>query len=89
MSDLKPIGFIVEQKNIFHYKMGGLFGRKREHHEWVRFSSKIYKTLEIAEQAYQQCPYGGGDSGYNMEGRIIPVYIKEEELIKIIKKEKL
>jgi len=85
---MKPIGFIVEQKNIFHYKMGGLFGRRREHAEWVRFSSKIYKTREIAEQAYRNSPYGGGSSGYNMEGRIVPVYIKDEELLQIIKKEK-
>jgi len=78
---MQPIGFIVEQKNIFH------LGKRKEHHEWVRFSSKLYRTQEIAEQAYMQCPYGGS-SGYNMEGRIIPVYQKEEELIKIIKKKK-
>lgn len=76
---MKPIGFIVEQKNIFH------FGKRKERHEWVRFSSKIYTTREIAEQAYNNSPYGG-TSGYNMEGRIIPVYIKEEELLQIIKK---
>jgi len=79
---MKPIGFIVEQKNVFH------FNKRKEHHEWVRFSSKIYTTKEIAIQAYTNSPYGGGDSGYNMEGRIIPVYIKEEELLEIIKKEK-
>jgi len=78
---MKPIGFIVEQKNVFH------LGKKREYHEWVRFSSKLYLTKEIAEQAYKQCPYGGS-SGYNMEGRIVPVYIKDEELLQIIKKEK-
>ena len=89
MSELKPIGFIVEQKNIFHYKTGGLFGKRKEHAEWVRFSSKFYKTEEIARQAYKQCPYGGDDSGYNMEGRIIPVYQKENESPILIKKEKL
>ena len=78
---MKPIGFIVEQKNVFH------LGKKREWHEWVRFSSKMYLTREIAEQAYTQSPYGGSN-GYNMEGRIVPVYIKDEELLQIIKKEK-
>lgn len=77
---MKLAGFIVEQKNVW------FIGKKNEHHEWVRFSSKLYLTKEIAEQAYRQCPYGGGDSGYNMEGRIIPVYIKDEELLQIIKK---
>lgn len=82
---MKLIGFIVEQKNVFHYKKRWL-GKSIEHAEWVRFSSKIYRTQEIAEQAYTQCPYGGGESGYNMEGRIIPVYINEDEIIKTIKK---
>ena len=82
MKELKPIGFIVEQKNVFH------LGKRREWHEWERFSSKIYLTKEIAEQAYKNSPYGGDDSGYNMEGRIIPVYVKDEELLQIIKKEK-
>jgi len=76
---MKQIGFIVEQKNVW------FIGKKNEHHEWVRFSSKLYLTKEIAEQAYKQSPYGGDDSGYNMEGKIIPVYIKEEELLQIIK----
>ena len=77
---MKPIGFIVEQKNVFH------LGEETEHFEWIRFSSKLYTTKEIAEQAYTNSPYGGGTSGYNMEGRIIPVYIKDEELLQIIKK---
>jgi hypothetical protein len=79
---MKLIGFMVEQKNVF------LLGKKKEHHEWVRFSNKLYQTSEIAEQAYRNSPYGGGSSGYNMEGRIVPVYIKDEELLQIIKKEK-
>ena len=79
---MKLVGFIVEQKNVFH------LNKKREYHEWVRFSSKLYRTKEIAEQAYRNSPYGGGSSGYNMEGRIVPVYIKDEELLQIIKKEK-
>lgn len=82
---MKLVGFIVEQKNVFYYKKT-LFGKKIEESYWVRFSTKIYETQEIAEQAYMQCPYGGGKSGYNMEGRIIPVYRDENELPIIIKK---
>ena len=89
MNELKPIGFIVEQKNIYHYKTSGLFGKRKEHVEWIRFSTKLYRTQEIAEQAYRQCPYGGGNCGYNMEGRIIPVYQKENELPILIKDQKL
>ena len=84
---MKIAGYIVEQKNVFHFKTGGLFGKRKTHHEWVRFSNKIYRTEEIARQAYENCPYGGGDSGYNMAGRIIPVYrLDENEKPKIIRK---
>ena len=79
MSELKPIGFIIEQKNIF------LLGKRKEFAKWIRFSSKIYTTKKIAEQAYMQCPYRGGESGYNIEGRIIPVYKDENELPILIK----
>lgn len=82
---MKLAGFIVEQKNVFHYKKR-LFGKSIEHAEWVRFSSKVYKTQEIAEQAYRNCPYGGGESGYNMEGRIVPVYRNEEDTLITIKR---
>ena len=83
---MKIAGYIVEQKNVFHFKTGGLFGKRKQHHEWVRFSNKIYRTQEVAEQAYKNCPYGGGDSGYNMEGRVIPVYRNEDEQPILIKK---
>lgn len=73
---MKPIGFIVEQKNVFH------LGEKTEHHEWVRFSSKLYTTQEIAEDAYRQSPYKNW-KGYNVAGRVIPVYIKENESLLI------
>lgn len=76
---MKPIGFIVEQKNVYCQ------GTDREHYEWVHFSHKIYKTQEIAEDAYIQSPYRNGVSGYNVEGRIIPVYRKENELPILIK----
>lgn len=83
---MKLIGFIIEQKNVSQ------LGKKREYAEWVRFSSKIYTTKEIAKHAYKQCPYGdrgsdynGGNSGYNMEGRIIPVYCNENESPILIK----
>ena len=69
---MKPIGFIVEQKNVFH------FGTDKEHHEWVHFSHKLYRTFEIAEDAYQQSPYKNW-RGYSVAGRIIPVYQKENE----------
>lgn len=36
MNELKPIGFIVEQKNVFY------LGEDKEHHEWVHFSHKLY-----------------------------------------------
>ena len=70
MSELKPIGFIVEMKHVFH-------GRKGNIERWVRFSTKLYRTKEIAEDAYIQSPYKG--DGYNMAGRIIPVYRQENE----------
>lgn len=76
MKKLKPIGFIVEQKHVFH------LGKDKEHHEWVYFSKKIYSTIEIAEDAYQQSPYKNCE-GYNVAGRIIPVYQKENEIINI------
>ena len=85
---MKIAGYIVEQKNVLHYKRGGLFQKKKEFVEWVRFSNKIYRTEEIARQAYKNCPYGGGDSGYNMAGRIIPVYRNEDEQPVLIKKQK-
>ena len=82
---MKLAGFIVEQKNVVKFRKR--FGFKIEEYvEWERFSNKIYRTQEIAEQAYRNCPYGGGESGYNMEGRIIPVYRDENESPITIKK---
>jgi hypothetical protein len=69
---MKPIGFIVEQKNTFTRKDGKIF------EEWVHFSRKIYKSIEVAEDAYKQSPYKSWD-GYNVAGRIIPVYQQENE----------
>ena len=78
---MKIAGYIVEQKNVFH------LGKRKEYHEWVRFSNKIYRTEEIARQAYENCPYGGGKSGYNMAGRIVPVYrFDQNESLILIKK---
>ena len=81
MSELKPIGFIVEQKNIYS-------GRKRKIESWKRFSTKLYRTKEIAEDAYEQSPYKNWE-GYNVTGRIIPVYRQENELPILIKNLKL
>ena len=77
MNELKPIGFIVEQKNLYS-------GRKWKFERWERFSTKLYRTQEIAEDAYKQSPYKNYD-GYNVAGRIIPVYCKENELPILIK----
>jgi len=83
MKELKPIGFIVEQKNVYG-------GRKADIIEWVRFSTKIYRTLKDAEDAYYQSPYRNPLGGsYNVAGRTVPVYRKENELPILIKKEKI
>jgi len=73
MLELKPIGFIVEQKNVYD-------GRRGRIETWMRFSTKIYRTQDIAKDAYKQSPYKNLESGYNVAGRIIPVYRKENEL---------
>lgn len=69
---MKPVGFIVEQKNQYN-------GRKGVIEKWERFSNKIYKTIEIASDAYKQSPYKNSE-GFNIEGRIVPVYRIENEL---------
>lgn len=71
---MKPIGFIVEQKDVYTFK------NRKSYEEWRPFSRKLYKTKEIAEDAYKQSPYKDTVSGYNVAGRIIPVYYNEEEL---------
>lgn len=78
MSELKPIGFIVEQQNIYPSR------KKVDVKKWERFSSKLYRTQEIAEDAYRQSPYKNW-RGYNVAGRIVPVYRMENELPKLIK----
>jgi len=76
MKELKPIGFIVEMKHVYH-------GRKGNIERWVHFSTKLYRTKEIAEDAYSQSPYKYDE--YNVAGRIIPVYRQENELPILIK----
>ena len=75
MSDLKPIGFIVEMKHLYP-------GRKGKIERWERFSTKLYRTQEIAEDAYKQSPYKR--ENFNVGGRIVPVYRQENELPKLI-----
>lgn len=77
MKELKPIGFIVEMKHVYP-------GRKGEIIRWERFSTRLYPTKKIAEDAYHQSPYQG--QNYNVAGRIVPVYRQENELPIIIKK---
>ena len=70
---MKLVGYIVEQKNILCQ------GTDREHEEWIPFSRKIYKTEEIAADAYKQSPYKNWE-GYNVAGRTIPVYRNDNEI---------
>jgi len=70
MKELKPIGFIVESKHLYPSRKGNI-------ERWERFSTKLYRTKERAEDAYRQSPYKSED--YNVAGRIVPVYRQENE----------
>lgn len=85
MKELKPIGFIVEQLNLYPAR------KKKYIEKWEKFSTKLYKTKEIAIDAYNQSPYKSSIDNqrtvgkYNIRGRVIPVYRIENEKPIIIK----
>jgi len=41
---------------------------------WEKFSSKIYKTIEVAEKAWMDSPYRIFKGHWTKVARIIPVY---------------
>lgn len=79
MNDFKPMGFVVEQLNLYPAR------KKKYIEKWERFSTKLYRTKEIAIDAYNQSPYKSSIDNqrtvgkYNVAGRVIPVYRLENE----------